>query len=201
MEVLKNAQNIEFIVLGVIALILLIMWNRGKKAEVKAIVVSTISALMVQAEQYIGSGEGKEKLRKVLEEYDKFVSKLPFITRVLVNAFFSKEKITNMIKDLVPQVNNLFKRDTGSFEYFKEATTKALTDTIKTEIGNRVLGTDIEKSMGTALFTKDTLERITPQLIIEKDDKALLDIYAKLESDFKEKHNAEVGIQYTRKFK
>ena len=147
MEFLKNVQNIEFIVLGVIALVLFVMWRKGKKAEVKAIVISVISALMTQVEQYLGSGKGQEKLDKVLQEYKKFVEKLPFVTRMLVNMFFSEQKIRNIIEDLVPQINNLFKRDTGGFEYFK-------------------------KSVGKSL-----------------------------ESDFREKHNAEVGIQYTRKFK
>ena len=75
MEFLKNVQNIEFILVGVIVLILLIMWKKGKKAEVKAIVVTALQALITQVEQYLGSGKGQEKLDKVLQEYNKFVEK------------------------------------------------------------------------------------------------------------------------------
>ena len=201
MEFLKNVQNIEFIVLGVIALVLLIMWKRGKKAEVKAIVISVISALMTQVEQYLGSGKGQDKLEKVLQEYKKFVEKLPFVTRMLVNMFFSEQKIRNIIEDLVPQINNLFKRDIGGFEYFKQSVVKTIGESVKSELKNKMFNMVGVENMHTVLLDKQEFERITPQLIIEKDDKALLDIYAKLESDFREKHNAEVGIQYTRKFK
>ena len=201
MEFLKNAQNIEFIVLGVIALVLFVMWRKGKKAEVKAIVISVISALMTQVEQYLGSGKGQEKLEKVLHEYKKFVEKLPFVTRMLVNTFFSEQKIKNIIEDLVPQINNLFKRDIGGFDYFKQSVVKTLGDSIKSELKEKTFSFTSGENLSSVLIQRDDFERITPQLIIEKDDKALLDIYAKLESDFREKHNAEVGIQYTRKFK
>ena len=123
-EFLKNVQNIEYIVLGVIALVFFVMWRKGKKAEVKAIVISVISALMTQVEQYLGSGKGQEKLEKVLQEYKKFVEKLPFVTRMLVNTFFSEQKIKNIIEDLVPQINNLFKRDIVGFDYFKQSVVK-----------------------------------------------------------------------------
>ena len=89
--------------------------HAAKKAEVKAIVISVISSLMTQVEQYLGSGKGQEKLENVLQEYKKFVEKLPFVTRMLVNMFFSEQKIRNIIEDLVPQINNLFKRDIGGF--------------------------------------------------------------------------------------
>ena len=201
MEFLKNVQNIEFIVLGVIALVLFVMWRKGKKAEVKAIVISVISALMTQVEQYLGSGKGQDKLEKVLQEYKKFVEKLPFVTRMLVNMFFSEKKIKNIIEDLVPQINNLFKRDTGGFEYFKQSVVKTLGDSVKSELKEKTFSFTSGENLSSVLIQKDDFEKITPQLIIEKDDKALLDIYAKLESDFREKHNAKVGIQYTRKFK
>ena len=201
MEFLKNVQNIEFIVLGVIALVFFVMWRKGKKAEVKAIVISVISALMTQVEQYLGSGKGQDKLEKVLQEYKKFVEKLPFVTRMLVNTFFSEQKIKNIIEDLVPQINNLFKRDIGGFDYFKQSVVKTLGDSIKSELKEKTFSFTSGENLSSVLIQRDDFERITPQLIIEKDDKALLDIYAKLESDFREKHNAEVGIQYTRKFK
>lgn len=201
MEFLKNVQNIEFIVLGVAALVLFFMWRKGKKAEVKAIVVSVISALMTQVEQYLGSGKGQEKLEKVLQEYNKFVEKLPFITKLLVKTFFSEAKIRNIIEDLIPQVNNLFKRDSGGFEYFKSAVVKTLGETVKNEIKDKSFGFVGGENMNTVLLDKQDFERITPQLILDKEDKALLDVYAKLQSDFKERTMGEVGIQYTRKFK
>ena len=174
MEFLKNVQNIEFIVLGVIALVLFVMWRKGKKAEVKAIVVSVISALMTQVEQYLGSGKGQEKLEKVLHEYKKFVEKLPFVTRMLVNMFFSEKKIKNIIEDLVPQINNLFKRDIGGFDYFKQSVVKTLGDSIKSELKEKTFSFTSGENLSSVLIQRDDFERITPQLIIEKDDKALL---------------------------
>jgi hypothetical protein len=177
------------------------MWKKGKKAEVKAIVIAALQALITQVEQYLGSGKGQEKLDKVLQEYNKFVEKLPFITKLLVKTFFSEAKIRNIIEDLIPQVNNLFKRDSGGFEYFKSAVVKTLSETVKNEIKDKSFGFVGGENMNTVLLDKQDFEKITPQLIFDKDDTALLDIYAKLQSDFKEKTLGEIGIAYTKKFK
>ena len=211
LERINIFSKTELIVIGVIAVILLIMWFTGKKKEVKALVVVTLQALMLQLEQYLGSGKGQEKLDEVLKKYDEFLAKLPFFTRTLVKIFISKDKVINIIEDLVPQINKLFGKNTN-FEDFKSEIlgliTSELSYKIKKDIEKKALNIvlpnliDSEKSeIKSIMIDKNDFMGIQPNLVMLPDDTKLLNLYAKLQSDFKEKTEGELGINFQKKFK
>ena len=201
----------ELIAIGVIAIILLIMWFTGKKKEVKALVVAAIHTLMLQLEQYLGSGKGKEKLEEVLKKYDEFLGKLPIFTRTLVKIFISKDKVINIIENLVPQINKLFGKNTN-FEDFKSEIlgliTSELSYKIKKDIEEKALNLTIPNpldpngsSFQSLTIDKSQFSSIQPNLVMLPDDTKLLNLYAKLQSDFKEKTFGELGINFQKKFK
>ena len=211
LERINIFSKTELIVIGVIAVILLIMWFTGKKKEVKALVVAAIHTLMLQLEQYLGSGKGKEKLEEVLKKYDEFLGKLPIFTRTLVKIFISKDKVINIIEDLVPQINKLFVKDT-SFEDFKnnilEVITSEIAYKIKKDIEEKALKITMPSSIESVasdvksiIINRDEFMDIQPNLVMLPDDTKLLNLYAKLQSDFKEKTVGELGINFQKKFK
>ena len=211
LERINIFSKTELIVIGVIAVILLIMWFTGKKKEVKALVVAAIHTLMLQLEQYLGSGKGKEKLEEVLKKYDEFLGKLPIFTRTLVKIFISKDKVINIIEDLVPQINKLFVKDT-SFEDFKnnilEVITSEIAYKIKKDIEEKALKITMPSSIESVasdvksiIINRDEFMDIQPNLVMLPDDTKLLNLYAKLQSDFKEKTFGELGINFQKKFK
>ena len=201
----------ELIAIGVIAIILLIMWFTGKKKEVKALAVTALHTLMLQLEQYLGSGKGKEKLEEVLKKYDEFLKKLPFFTRTLLKIFISRDKVLEIIEDLVPKINKLFVKDT-SFEDFKnnilEVITSEIAYKIKKDIEEKALKITMPSSIESVasdvksiIINRDEFMDIQPNLVMLPDDTKLLNLYAKLQSDFKEKTVGELGINFQKKFK
>ena len=201
----------ELIAIGVIAIILLIMWFTGKKKEVKALAVTALHTLMLQLEQYLGSGKGKEKLEEVLKKYDEFLKKLPFFTRTLLKIFISRDKVLEIIEDLVPKINKLFVKDT-SFEDFKnnilEVITSEIAYKIKKDIEEKALKITMPSSIESVasdvksiIINRDEFMDIQPNLVMLPDDTKLLNLYAKLQSDFKEKTEGELGINFQKKFK
>ena len=201
----------ELIAIGVIAIILLIMWFTGKKKEVKALAVTALHTLMLQLEQYLGSGKGKEKLEEVLKKYDEFLKKLPFFTRTLLKIFISSDKVLEIIEDLVPKINKLFVKDT-SFEDFKnnilEVITSEIAYKIKKDIEEKALKITMPSSIESVasdvksiIINRDEFMDIQPNLVMLPDDTKLLNLYAKLQSDFKEKTVGELGINFQKKFK
>lgn len=95
-------------ILGILVaiVVLAILYKRGRKETIKAIVLS----LVVQAEKALGSGTGELKYSMVI---DTLYSKLPFYVRFL----FTRKDIDNYIEECVDRLKILLSDGTTLNSY------------------------------------------------------------------------------------
>lgn len=181
---------IELIVILVCIALLL---YKGKKKELTALAGTLLAHLVEEAEEYLGSGQGQEKLERVLASYKEFSQKLHPISRLLLRLFLSEDKIKDIIEGLLPYINNKFNLK----RLKEERSVKSLVGRVVDDLLGKAVRTEYEGNRN--LISNSQIINLGEEIKL-KEEKGYVEAFLRAKSDLKDSHEVEGGLSAGIKF-
>lgn len=168
---------------------------RKDKGLFQKLIGNFVYGLMLQAETYLKSKKGEEKLDLVLELYDKKLNNLPPISRMIMKAFLPKKKLNGYISKLLPTLNDIFR----PIYQAESSSLKELAKQVKDKVIEEAINIDLNGDKN--LISNNQLLTLSEDYNLSIETKGIIEGYAKIESDFRNNHNLEAGIKGMYRFK